>query len=173
MIPEKQWKTFKIEELFDIYTGGDMIISRLKPGNIPLISHSLSQNGVAKFAQLQPNIKLFNCHKTISLADRGNFDALVQLQDFYIGTRVKALEIKNIYEKYATKFTLDFICTAINKQAVKFSYGNNCTDGTGNMIILLPVDDKDGSPDWAYMEQYVKHLFTRLKFQYLQTKATT
>ena len=40
-LTDRKWKPYTIGQIFDIYTGGDMIISRLNDGNHPLISHSL------------------------------------------------------------------------------------------------------------------------------------
>ena len=150
-----KWEAIPLGTLFEIYTGGDMIISRLNDGEYPLISHSLVGNGVAKYIEKQENCKLFNHKTSLSLADRGNFGALLQEQDFYIGTRVKALEIKPYYEPHITKEILLFISTAINMQAEKFSYGNNCTGGAEDLKILLPITET-GDIDFTYMDAYIK-----------------
>jgi hypothetical protein len=145
------WGEFLIEDLFKIYTGGDLVISRIKKGTLPIVSHSLENNGIAAWTAPIENRKLFDQSKTISLADRGNFYAYVQKYDFYIGTRVKALESN--YDKI-NKYILQFICTAINKQSIKFSYGNNATGGTEKIRILLPKTD-DGNPDYELMNLYI------------------
>lgn len=160
------WNVVPLGKLFTIYTGGDMIISRLKDGDYPLISHSLLDNGVAKYIEKQDDCKLYNHETTISLADRGNFGALVQKQDFYIGTRVKALEFKSEYEKYISKEILLFISTAINKQSVKFSYGNNCTGGAEDLKILLPMTDKDNI-DFDYMKAFINNISQRSQEKYV------
>lgn len=147
-----QWREFELEELFNIYTGGDLIISRITKGNIPIISHSILNNGVADWTSPITGQKLFDSSKTISLADRGNFYAYTQKVDFYIGTRVKALEAK--FEN-CDKDLLQFICPLINKQSVKFSYGNNATGGIDKLKILLPIDSKM-HPDFGFMRNYIK-----------------
>lgn len=148
-----QWGEFEIGNLFYTYTGGDLIISRITKGNIPIISHSMFNNGVAEWTSPISGQKLFDYTKTISLADRGNFYAFTQKIDFYIGTRVKALEAKF---SYCNKEILQFICPLINKQSVKFSYGNNATSGIEKLKILIPIK-KNGKPDFAFMEQYIQH----------------
>jgi hypothetical protein len=147
-----QWSEFELEELFNIYTGGDLIISRITKGNIPIISHSILNNGVADWTSPITGQKLFDSSKTISLADRGNFYAYTQKVDFYIGTRVKALEAK--FEN-CNKDLLQFICPLINKQSVKFSYGNNATGGIDKLKILLPIDSKK-QPDFGFMRNYIR-----------------
>lgn len=154
----KQWKIYEVGELFEIYTGGDLILSNLESGNIPVISHSISNNGVVAYSKEIGGRRKFDCNKTISLADRGNFYAYVQKEDFYIGTRVKALELK--YEG-SNKNLLKFICPTINAQAEKFSYGNNCCDSTDSLKILLPT--KDDKPDWNYMDMYIREIENKKK----------
>ncbi len=161
-----KWKEFILEELFEIFTGGDLILSRIDKGDIPIISHSMINNGVAGWTKPIPNQTLFNCNTTISLADRGNFYAFTQNTDFYIGTRVKAL--RAVFEN-VNKFILQFFCVLINKQSIKFSYGNNATGGLNKLKILIPTT-ADGKPDYAYMENYMKDLEYKKIKKYLKYK---
>lgn len=151
-LTNKEWGEFEIGSLFKIYTGGDLIISKISNGNYPVISHSVTNNGIASWSKELKSRKLFNQNNTISLADRGNFYAFTQMTDFYIGTRVKALEAK--FSK-PNKEILKFICLCINKQSVKFSYGNNATQGVDKIKILLPINSKN-EPDYAFMEQFMR-----------------
>ncbi|MGH2266889.1 restriction endonuclease subunit S [Campylobacter taeniopygiae] len=148
-----EWKEFKINEIFNVYTGGDLILSKIKKGNIPIISHSVLNNGISSWSSQIKYRKIFNYKTTISLADRGNFFAFTQMQNFYIGTRVKALEIK-----YNVDFdVLKFICVCINKQSERFSYGRNCCANIEFLNIILPIDSK-GNPNWQFMEDYIKDI---------------
>jgi hypothetical protein len=163
-LSEKEWKDFLLTELFDIFTGGDLIISRIQKGEIPIISHSILNNGIAEWTAPINGQKLFSAIDTISLADRGNFYAFTQKIDFYIGTRVKALQAKL---PNPNNFILQFICAQINKQSDKFSYGNNATGGIGKLKILLPINVKS-EPDFLYMENYIKALESEKITQYLE-----
>lgn len=167
VIKNIQWGEFEIGRLFKSYTGGDLIISRSIKGNIPVISHSVFNNGVAEWISPIKGQKLFDYKTTISLADRGNFHAFTQCTNFYIGTRVKALEAKfpNCNEKI-----LQFICPLINKQSVKFSYGNNATGGVEKLKIIIPINSR-GEPDYLFMERYIRHK-EREKFQKFQNYIT-
>lgn len=159
---ELQWKEFEIGDFFKVYTGGDLIINTVKEGHIPVVSHSMLNNGIATFSEKILGRKLFNSNTTISLADRGNFYAFVQHTDFYIGTRVKALEATF---KNCNKTILKFICPLINAQAVRFSYGNNCCGKTDSLKIILPINH-DEIPDWQFMEGYIKNKEQELKQKY-------
>lgn len=147
------WDSFKIGDIFNVYTGGDLIINKIKKGNIPVISHSSNNNGIAIFSSEINGRKKFDYRKSISLADRGNFIAYVQNKDFYIGTRVKGLEAKDDLPYYS----LFYIATSINKQSVKFSYGHNATDNLEDLKIMLP--SKNGCPDYLGMDEYIKKVF--------------
>lgn len=165
------WEDFIIEDLFDVYTGGDLILSNIDVGKIPIASNSCENNNIAAFTQKIENRKLFNHNYSISIADRGKFWSFIQGVDFYIGTRAKALECK---KKDISIGTLCFISTIINKESFKYSYGRNCCSHLPDMIIKLPIqrDDKGNPiidttkqyshngyiPDWNFMEKYIKSL---------------
>lgn len=168
-LENKEWKEVQLNSLFKVYTGTDLIISKIKEGNIPIVSHSISNNGVSTYSNIIENRKLFNNKTTISLADRGNFFAFVQKEHFYIGTRVKALEAK--FEK-VNCYILKFICQLINNQAVRFSYGNNATSKTESIKIIVPITHK-GEPDYDYMEQYIKNIIYKKLNNYLNYKRLT
>jgi hypothetical protein len=161
-LANKEWEAFELHRLFVPYTGGDLIIYRIQKGEIPIISHSISNNGIAEWSAPISGQTLFIATETISLADRGNFYAFTQIIDFYIGTRVKALKAKFANPN---NYILQFICTLINKQSDKFSYGNNATGGIGQLKILLPIESKN-TPDYAFMENYMKQKETELLKRY-------
>lgn len=165
LIEEKEWDVFELGNLFNIYTGGDLIISKIQKGHIAVISHSIENNGIAIYSKEIENRKLFDYKNTLSLADRGNFYAFTQLQNFYIGTRVKALEAK-----FRTNpFILKYLSATINKQSIRFSYGNNATSGTDKIRIMLPINNQN-EPDYDYMENYMKQLEYNKLNEYLRKK---
>ncbi len=47
---EVEWKEFKIKYIFEVYTGRDIIISKLKEGKYPVVTHSLENNGIQFFS---------------------------------------------------------------------------------------------------------------------------
>ncbi len=169
------WKTFKIGKLFTTYTGGDLILGNVEEGDIPVVTHSAKNNSISVYTNEISGRKLFDHRNTISLADRGTFFATIQPEDFYIGTRVKALESKN---SDITKKALMFIASIINLESFRFNYGRNCTGGLDNLTIKLPAQmsgakyilDKDCKysskgfiPDWRFMNLYIDALPYSLK----------
>ena len=152
------YKPFKIggdEGIFNISTGRDIIINRTPNGDIPLVSHQHENNGIVKYIQKLPNRQIFNYKDTIALADRGVFFASTQKENFYIGTRVKALTFKDGEKSEDIRL---FFVVAINKLQVLFKeYLTNATDKLPKLVIMLPVKD-DGSIDYDYMESCVRKI---------------
>lgn len=149
----QKFRNFKIENLFDINTGRDIIIGRVQNGNIPLISHQHDNNGISKRIKLLKERMLFEYDKTIALADRGVFYATTQMENFHIGTRVKALTFKSGTMKEATRL---FVVTAINKLQILFTdYLVNATNKLPTLEIKLPVTSS-GSIDYHFMETYIR-----------------
>lgn len=166
------WEEFTINHLFDIYTGGDLVISELEVGSIPVASNSCENNNIAFCTTKIHGRKLFNHKISISIADRGCFHAFIQPKDFYIATRVKALVIKDTIK--ITLKQLCFIVSVINQESFKFSYGRNCCANLPYIKIKLPIkhnsngcpaidknrtySDNGYIPDWQYMEDYINSL---------------
>lgn len=151
---EVEFSEFIIGKLFNIATGRDVIIGNTENGEYPLVSHQNTENGITKYIAKLENRRLFNHMKTISLADRGMFWATTQDEDFYIGTRVKALVWKYPYE--IQKSHLLYLACAINKLQILFSeYLTNATDKLPSLKIKLPITPT-GEPNFDYMEKYIR-----------------
>ena len=142
---------FKIEDLFKINTGRDVIIGNVENGSIPLISHQHNNNGISKEIAELSNRRLFNFKTTLPLADRGVFLATTQNKNFHIGTRVKALTFKEGKKTLENRL---FFVASINKLQILFTdYSSNATDNLPNLYIALPV--KDSQPDYVLMETLI------------------
>ncbi|WP_434798285.1 restriction endonuclease subunit S [Terrisporobacter vanillatitrophus] len=166
------WSNFILEDIFEIYTGRDLIYYELIPGEHNVIGNGKSNNGITCTTidlsnyDKYKSYKLFSHKNTISLADRGNFFATVQSSDFYIGTRVKALILREKkYQEYLWKLDkninfLKFIAVVINIEFFRFSYGRVAGDRLGKLKIKLPyiIEDGEKIPDFEYMDKYIKFL---------------
>ncbi len=142
------WQSFKLGDLFEIYTGRDIIIGQTQQGDIPLVSHQHENNGITKTIKEIYNRTIFNYKQTIALADRGVFLATTQNKDFHIGTRVKALVFKNGEQDKKTRL---FFTTCINKNQIMFlDYSSNATNKLPNLTISLPTN-QHGGIDFHFM----------------------
>ncbi len=149
------WQSFKLGDLFEIYTGRDIIIGQTQQGDIPLISHQHENNGITKAIKEIHNRTIFNHKQTIALADRGVFLATTQNKDFHIGTRVKALVFKNGEQDKKTRL---FFTTCINKNQIMFlDYSSNATNKLPNLTISLPTN-QHGEIDFHFMHTLINAL---------------
>ena len=48
MIDTSLWKEYKIKDLFNDYTGGDLILREVIPGDINIVSHKKYHNSVER-----------------------------------------------------------------------------------------------------------------------------
>lgn len=152
---KKEYKEFKIGNLFEIYTGRDIIIGRTEDGDIPLISHQHENNGITKYIQIIKDRRYFNHNKTLAVADRGVFLATTQNKDFQIGTRVKAIVFKNGEQSENVRL---FFVSQINKLQILFKeYLENATDSLPELPLSLPITSS-GEIDYDYIENYIKAL---------------
>ncbi|MEJ8627448.1 restriction endonuclease subunit S [Helicobacter pylori] len=150
-----RWQSFKLGDLFEIYTGRDIIIGQTQQGDIPLVSHQHENNGITKTIKEIHNRTVFNYKQTIALADRGVFLATTQNKDFHIGTRVKALVFKNGERDKKTRL---FFTTCINKNQIMFlDYSSNATNKLPNLTISLPTT-QDGGIDFNFMHTFINAL---------------
>lgn len=148
----EKWKEFRIGDYFDTFTGEDLVLRDISDGCIPVCTHSSENNGVGAYVCVIPDRKLFNCKRSICLADRGTFHATVQTKDYYIGTRVKSLVLKDSIQ--ISILPLFFITAILNNESYRYSYGRNCTNRVEDIIVKLPRGD-NGEPDWDLMEKYI------------------
>ncbi|GAA7369040.1 restriction endonuclease subunit S [Helicobacter pylori] len=150
-----RWQSFKLGDLFEIYTGRDIIIGQTQQGDIPLVSHQHENNGITKTIKEIHNRTIFNHKQTIALADRGVFLATTQNKDFHIGTRVKALVFKNGEQDKKTRL---FFTTCINKNQIMFlDYSSNATNKLPNLTISLPTN-QHGKIDFHFMRTLINAL---------------
>ena len=119
-------------------------------GNTPYISASNENNGVAQKIDLVADFQ-GNCIVT----GKVGCTAFYQPDDFCATSDVNIFYPKfNLNEKIAL-----FIVTIINfNENYKWGYGRQCRVGDSKEIVIkLPAKDDD-TPDWDFMEQYIKSL---------------
>lgn len=148
----EEWREYTFEQLFNIYTGRDVIIGKTEIGNTPLISHQHQNNGIAQRIKNLSDRRLFDNKTTLSLADRGVFCSKSQSEKFHIGTRVKALEFKDGEKNKEVQL---FFVSTINKLQILFTeYSSNATDKLPDLNIQLPT--KNGEVDYQFMSDFIR-----------------
>lgn len=152
---ERQWKRFNSSDLFKLSTEPFVSISEAKTisGQYPFISTGSENNGIAcmtdiKKAKTYPG----GC---ITVASSGNAgEAFYQEKPFKVTNMVIILEPKFKINKFIGLF----LVSLIRKEKYRYSYGRKSgMERMRESKVKLPVD-KNGNPDWKFMEDYIKSL---------------
>ena len=159
------WKKFKIGELFEtvsnngkqVPTGANVPSQELKSGIVPRISVTGVNNGVVGyFDSTHKNYKVYN--NFISVNFLGN--AFYQENNASLDMKVHCLKLKN---KELNKYLALFLVTIINKLTTSYSYANQLSSTSITQLQLpLPITS-EGTPDFYYMENYMKNIIEQAK----------
>lgn len=145
----KTWNYFKVKDIFKKLKIKKHSQIPEEEGTIPFISSTSLNNGVTHYS----NIKDIegNC---ITVSTNGNcFDSFYQKKPISVSTDVEVLYCDNL-----NGFNAIFISTLLNLETYRWSYGRKPkNNAVWETKIKLPVN-KNGSPDWKYMESYIKQL---------------
>ncbi|MCD7771398.1 MAG: N-6 DNA methylase [Oscillospiraceae bacterium] len=137
-------------------------------GRVPFVASGNVNNGVINCCDPHEN----------EVPDKGNCitvspvdgSAFFQGQDF-LGRGGAGSSILMLYNDNMNEYSGVFIARMIQQTCSKYCYGKmGSQESIKREKVQLPVD-KDGIPDWNYMEQYTRELFDKLKLLYLQEKA--
>ena len=146
------WNAFVLNELFDIRKGQRLTKANMLPGSIPYIGASDTANGTTARIGQTP----IHESGTISVTYDGSIaEAFYQPTPFWASDAVNVLYPKGFQLTPATAL---FICTVIRLEKYRFNYGRKWhLERMRDSIIKLPVT-ANGTPDWTFMEQYIKNL---------------
>ena len=153
------WKPFELSEIFresELYSCISTDENKIPQnafinGTIPYVTRTSNNNAIKTFLNGNINIhKEFGNCLTIGLDTQTiNY----QPHEFSTGQNIIIIRKKGL-----NKYIYLFLATIIGNSISKFSWGSNGATLTrlGRLKIMLP--EKDGSPDWKYMEEYIKTL---------------
>ena len=148
------WGYFKISEVFDIFQQGKANQGMLVEGNDCFyVGAKKDDNGV-----------MFHCAYDAELIQKGNCIIFIcngegsvgyanYMDTDFIGTK----DIVAGYNKYLNEYNGIFIATVLCQERPKYSFGRKWKTHLKNTIIRLPKTSNE-TPDWQYMEEYIKSL---------------
>lgn len=153
------WEEFELRDIFEIKYGINLelinceIVSKKSEDAVNFIARTSSNNGVVarvkRIPQLEPQPA-----GIITCAGGGSvLSTFIQTKEFYSGRDLYLLTPKfnmSIYSKL-------FCCTIIEANKYRFNYGRQANKTMPYLMIKLPVKS-DGSPDFEYMDNYIKSL---------------
>lgn len=148
---DREWKYFDLIDYFKMYAGKYYPSDSYSSGSTPLVTSGNNNNGVKDFTNIPP---AFN---TVCLTI-GKISASTFVQDMPF---VASSDVTILIPKDKSKFNVAiglFIATVINQEAYKWSYGRQIRlEDSKKLSVKLP-SDRNGNPDWQFMEYYIKSL---------------
>lgn len=154
-LTDREWKEFVFGDVFDIQATSSGIDKKKLfggVGNVPYLTRTDNNNGIDGFVELQEASSLDEGNViTIGLDTQTVF---YQEYSFYTGQNIQVVRHKKL-----NKYNALFIIRAIRILVQKFSWGSYGATLTRlrRGKLFLPIQS-DGTPDWAFMETYVRQV---------------
>lgn len=144
------WKDFLLSDYFEIVAGKYHYPNEYDIGETPYISASNENNGVAQKIDLVADF-----HGNCIVTGKVGCTAFYQPNDFCATSDVNVF-----YPKFKLNEKIGlFIVTVINfNENYKWGYGRQCRVGDSKEIIVKLPSTADNTPDWDFMEEYIKSL---------------
>lgn len=160
------WKLFQISELFNVQKGKRLTKADMKDGKIRFIGASAINNGITAYISNDEHIHPQN---TITLSYNGSIgEAFYQDEMFWASDDVNVLYPKFKMNREMAFFIIPLLKTAGKRYAFIDKWKKEDMEKSK---IPLPVD-KDGNPDYKYMENYIVNKFDMIKI-YLTNLVTS
>ncbi|MBJ6211074.1 restriction endonuclease subunit S, partial [Staphylococcus aureus] len=116
-LSDREWKAFKIKDLFYCYTGKYYSKNKYSNGNMPLITAKSQYNGISHWININGE-DYFENAITIGKVDAASF---YQPFGFVCSSDVNVIKPKDVK---LNKYIAYFLCNQIMMQSSKFDYGN-------------------------------------------------
>ena len=148
-----EWKEFYFSDIFEqIYIAPSSDSNKLEKGEVVFIGRSSTNNGLQDFVEVNgKKIIKGNC---ITISMVGDPRAFYQVYDFTCSQNI--LILRN--DKYLNKNISLYLSSLIDNYLKSKGYGYGYPVGLKRVLrnkLLLPITS-DGSPNWQFMEDYIK-----------------
>lgn len=166
-LTKQNWKEFVFSEVFtDIQRGKRLKKADHLNGNIPYVSSTATNNGVDNFIDNEEGVrKFFGC---LTIANSGSVGcAFFHSYEFIASDHITQLK-RNGLDKYAYMFMIPMI----NKLSQKYNFNREINDVRIKREKLLLPATNDGTPDYDFMEDYMRNLESEQLTRYLLSKLT-
>jgi hypothetical protein len=144
------WKTFRLDELFEIKKGSRLTKRQQRPGPVPYLGASARNNSITSLIDATPQFPA----NTIAVPYNGSTGfATYQSRPFCAGDDIHVL----IPRENLSPLVLLFLCTVIRREGFRYHYGYkwNLTRMVEDSVRL---PQQNGAPDWVLIDTYMKAL---------------
>lgn len=153
ILTDVEWGEFFFEDIFeDIQRGKRLTRADQIEGKTPYISSTALNNGVDNFIGNKDGVR--KSGNNITLANSGSVGAcFYQNYEYIASDHVTSLTLKN-----GDKQAYIFISSIIRRLEEKYSFNREINDmRIKREKLILPID-KNGKPNWDYMEIFIKNI---------------
>lgn len=161
-LEDRDWDTYFLSDIFEIEKCKCSNVSKLGNGNFPYIGATNRNNGLLSFVKREE--KLVSKGKCIVFVCDGEGSigySFYKEEDFIGSTTLKVGRNNKL-----NKFNAFFITTVADTVRGKYSFGFKRNELHLKKETLQLPKDKNGNPDWQFMEDYVKERYQLLISQY-------
>ena len=149
----QNWKNYPMDYLFDFVKGKRLTKADMVPGNVNFLGAISENNGIREKITTshywKPNCITVNYNGSVG-------EAFYQSEPFWASDDVNVLYSKDFW--MLNQYIAMFIITVIKANKYRFGYGRKWTlEKMKDTVLRLP-SKKDGTPDFEYMEKYIKAL---------------
>ncbi len=152
----RNWQPFYLRSIFDLSLGSPIHkvdIDDNNRGDSPYITRTADNNGTELFLKSDCFIAKKSKGECITIGAEG-MRAFYQHCDFYTGNKVNIIRCNRL-----NKYSALFIATVLDlEMAKRFNYGRAAVKNRLQRLKIKLPADKNGNPDWRFMEQYMKSL---------------
>jgi len=157
-LSDRQWREFKVEDIFDIfnlkpYHKKDLLPSNDHTNSIPYVTRTNKDNGLEDIVKNCSEFKTNPANIIIFGAENATF--FYQPFEHIAGNKMYGMKNNNI-NKYTGLFLQQVLNSSVKDCG--FGYGQGLT-GTRERkrSVMLPVSKTDENlPDWDFMDKYVR-----------------
>jgi hypothetical protein len=155
----KNWKAFRIKDIFSIQKGERLTVLDRTLGDIPLLTASSVNNGIASFIDydiFKDKKKVFRNKITVDMFCNVFYQEFKYFSDDNIHTLLFKNKSYEIY--YENTYVNLFLVSILKLLSRKYDYGRQVRPKRfEEEVVALPVTKK-GVLDFEYMENYIKSL---------------
>lgn len=146
-----EWKNYTMDYLFQFVKGKRLTKEDMTSGNINFLGAISENNGVREKIETdyvwQPNCITVNYNGSVG-------EAFYQAEPFWASDDVNVLYAKDFWEM--NKYNAMFLITLMKANKYRFGYGRKWTIEKMKETELKLPSQENGTPDFTYMENYIK-----------------
>lgn len=164
----KESKLFDFSEIFTSKRGKRLIEQDQIIGDIAYVSSTKNNNGISGY--INPPDFMIRYHNKMTLANSGSVGyCFYHDYEFVASDHVTVIGIRD--EKIQlNKYIALYLKPIFESMKYKYNFGREISDNRIHREkVMLPITSK-GTPDWKYMEDYIKKLENSIKFKRINTE---